>query len=96
MELEAQNVHPTFHVSLLKPHVPNDDNRFPSRDDHIYYDFGCGYVAEQEVDEILAQKSGMAGHSDCSSNGVPVILHGNRLKIVIGSTRWMNIYPYEW
>ena len=24
-ELRAHNIHPTFHVSMLKPHIPNDD-----------------------------------------------------------------------
>ena len=56
IELQARNIHPTFHVSLLKPHVPNDDNRFPSRDVSVYYDFGYGDEAEQEVDEILAHQ----------------------------------------
>ena len=56
IELESRNIHPTFHVSVLKPHVPNDDNQFPSRDVHIYYDFGYGDEAEQEVDEILAHQ----------------------------------------
>jgi hypothetical protein len=56
IELEARNIHPTFHVSLLKPHIPNDDDRFPSRDIQIYYDFGYGEEAEQEVDEILAHQ----------------------------------------
>jgi transposase InsO family protein len=55
-ELETRNIHPTFHVSLLKPHIPNDDERFPSRDIQIYYDFGYGDEAEQEVDEILAHQ----------------------------------------
>ena len=56
LELEIRNVHPTFHISLLKPHVPNDDNRFPSCDVQVYYDFGYGDEAEQEVDEILAHQ----------------------------------------
>src|SRR5258706_16371860 len=56
IELEAWNIHPTFHVSLLKPHVPNDDNRFPSRDVQVYYDFGYSDEAEQEVAEILAHQ----------------------------------------
>jgi hypothetical protein len=55
-ELETRNIHPTFHVSLLKPHIPNDDERFPSCDIQIYYDFGYGDEAEQEVDEILAHQ----------------------------------------
>ena len=56
IKLEAWNIHPNFHVSLLKPHVPNDDNRFPSRDIQLYYDFGYGDEAEQEVDEIIAHQ----------------------------------------
>ena len=56
LKLKIQNVHPTFHISLLKPHVPNDDNQFPSRDVQVYYDFGYGDEAEQEVDEILAHQ----------------------------------------
>ena len=56
IELEARNVHPTFHISLLKLHVPNDDDRFPSRDVRVYYDFGYGDEVEQEVKEILAHQ----------------------------------------
>src|SRR5258706_5273086 len=56
IELEAQNIHLTFHVSLLKPHVPNDDNWFPWCDVQVYYDFGYGDKAEQEVAEILAHQ----------------------------------------
>jgi hypothetical protein len=56
IELEARNIHPTFHVSLLKPHVLNDDNRFPSRDVHVFYDFGHGDEMEQSVEEILAHQ----------------------------------------
>jgi hypothetical protein len=28
---ELSNVHPTFHVELLKAHIPNDDKKFPAR-----------------------------------------------------------------
>ena len=31
-ELTARQVHPTFHVSLLRAHVPNDNTRFPRHD----------------------------------------------------------------
>jgi len=30
-ELTKRGVNPTFHASLLRPHVPNDDRRFPGR-----------------------------------------------------------------
>jgi hypothetical protein len=30
-ELVKRGLHPAFHASLLKPHVPNDDRRFPGR-----------------------------------------------------------------
>ena len=29
-ELKARQIHPKFHVSLLRPHEPNDDTLFPS------------------------------------------------------------------
>src|SRR5260221_5781528 len=56
IELEARNIHRTFHVSLLKPHVLNDDNRFPSRDVHVLYDFRHGDEMEQSMEEILAHQ----------------------------------------
>ncbi len=56
IELEAQNIHPTFHASLLKPHILNDDNWFPSRNVQIYYDFGYGDKVEQEVNKVLAHQ----------------------------------------
>ena len=55
-ELRARNIHPTFHISLLKPHIPNDDERFPARDVRVYYDFGQDADVEWEVDEILAHQ----------------------------------------
>ncbi|KIO11094.1 hypothetical protein M404DRAFT_88990, partial [Pisolithus tinctorius Marx 270] len=30
-ELKQRGVHPAFHASLLRIHVPNDDRRFPGR-----------------------------------------------------------------
>ena len=56
LELEIWNIHLTFHISLLKPHIPNNDNWFPSHDVQVYYDFRYGNEAEQEVDEILAHQ----------------------------------------
>ena len=53
-ELTAQQVHPTFHVSLVRTHVPNDNVRFPRRDTKSFYDFGVTDKPEWFVDEILA------------------------------------------
>src|SRR3977135_4023995 len=39
-ELVARRITPTFHINLIRPHVPNDDERFPRRDTTSYYDFG--------------------------------------------------------
>ena len=55
-ELTARWVHPTFHVSLLRAHVPNDDARFPHCDTKAYYDFGAADKPEWFVDEILAHR----------------------------------------
>lgn len=30
-DLKQRGIHPVFHASLLRPHVPNDDRRFPGR-----------------------------------------------------------------
>jgi len=53
-ELTAQRVHPTFHVSLIQAHIPNDDEQFPCRDAKSYYDFGAVDEPKWFVDEILA------------------------------------------
>ena len=38
-ESTAQRVHPTFHVSLIQAHIPNNDERFPRHDTATCYDF---------------------------------------------------------
>ena len=55
-ELTARRVHPTFHVSLLRAHIPNDDARFLRRDTKVYYDFGTADEPEWFVDKILAHR----------------------------------------
>jgi transposase InsO family protein len=45
-ELCTHNIYPTFHISVLKLHIPNDDERFPAQDVHVYYDFGQGADVE--------------------------------------------------
>ena len=53
-ELTAWRVHPTFHMSLLRAHVPNDDARFLHQDMKAYYNFGAADEPEWFIDEILA------------------------------------------
>ena len=53
-ELTAWQVHPTFHMSLVRAHIPNNDERFPHRDTATCYDFGTTDEPEWFVDEILA------------------------------------------
>lgn len=38
--LVARNIHPVFHVSLLRRYEPNDEGMFPFRRTHASYDFG--------------------------------------------------------
>src|SRR5260370_17191440 len=52
-ELEAQGIHPTFHVSRLATHEPNDLLLFPGWDAQVYYDFGENPEKELQVYEIL-------------------------------------------
>ena len=55
-ELTAWWVHPTFHVSLLRAHVPNDDTRFLHCDTKACHDFGAANEPEWFIDEILAHR----------------------------------------
>ena len=45
-ELTKRWVHPRFHVSLLRPHYPNDDALFPNRKRAEPYNFGTPEDAE--------------------------------------------------
>ena len=49
-------IHPTFHAKLLRPAVPNDDTRFPSREATFFYDFGDDPEREWRVDSIVNHK----------------------------------------
>ena len=55
-ELTTRRVHPTFHESLIRAHVPNDNGRFPHQDAKSYYDFGSADEPEWFVDEILGHR----------------------------------------
>jgi hypothetical protein len=55
-ELAARGIFPKFHISRIKPHVPNDDERFPRREVKTFYDFGEDPEAEWQVDEIIGHK----------------------------------------
>jgi hypothetical protein len=52
--LRTRRVHPTFHVSLLRPCIKSDDSLFPNRSIAVIYDFGQPEKAEYEVKEILS------------------------------------------
>ena len=67
-KLTAQRVHPTFHVSLIQAHIPNDDGRFPHQDTKLYYDFGSADEPEWFVDEIL-------GHQWVSQTDLELQIH---------------------
>ena len=55
-ELRKRRIHLTFHVSLLRPHQPNDDTMFPGRDVTRFYDFGFDGEQEYLVDDILTHR----------------------------------------
>jgi hypothetical protein len=40
VELESRRISPTFHSSLIRPHIGNNDELFPKRDVKSHYDFG--------------------------------------------------------
>jgi hypothetical protein len=52
-ELINRRIHPRFHISRLKKHLPNDDERFPRREVRTFYDFGDDPETEWLVDEII-------------------------------------------
>ncbi|KAL7284480.1 hypothetical protein ACG7TL_001771 [Trametes sanguinea] len=52
-ELKARGIHDAFHASLLRPHYPNDDRRFPGRQFHQLPGFG-EQPREWAVDRVLS------------------------------------------
>ncbi|KAI0324780.1 hypothetical protein GY45DRAFT_1229859, partial [Cubamyces sp. BRFM 1775] len=55
-KLAGRGIHPTFHVSRLRPHEPNDDTMFPHRDVNVFYNFGDDPYREHLVDDIRAHQ----------------------------------------
>ena len=40
VEMKTQNIHPMFHVTILRPYHPNNDTRFLGREMVTPYDYG--------------------------------------------------------
>ena len=55
-ELVRRHIHPTFHVKLLRPFIPNDDALFPGREALKYYDFGSDPEQAWLIDEIVGHR----------------------------------------
>ncbi|KIJ46165.1 hypothetical protein M422DRAFT_165442 [Sphaerobolus stellatus SS14] len=55
-ELKARKIHVTFHNSLIRPHVPNNDTWFPNQEAKAFYDFGKDDKQEWFVEEIIGHE----------------------------------------
>jgi hypothetical protein len=55
-ELARRRIHSRFHITLLRPHSPNDDALFLNRKKAEPYDFGAPESAEWYVDEIVGHQ----------------------------------------
>ncbi|EIN03228.1 hypothetical protein PUNSTDRAFT_18945, partial [Punctularia strigosozonata HHB-11173 SS5] len=53
--LTQRGVHPVFHASLMRVHVPNDDRLFPGRSETQVADFGED-GGEWAIERILSHK----------------------------------------
>ncbi len=54
--LQSRQIHPTFHINLLRPYQANNDLLFPNRAQPDPYDFGTPDTAEWFVDEIVGHR----------------------------------------
>ena len=54
--LQSRGIHPTYHVSLLRPHHASSDTQFPGRIHPEPYDFGPADDQEWFVDEIIGHR----------------------------------------
>jgi hypothetical protein len=52
-ELNKCGIKNQFHISRLKLHVPNDDEKFPRQEACGFYDFGDDPESEWQVDSIV-------------------------------------------
>ena len=55
-ELTSRRITPTFHTSLVRPFVPNDEVQFPKWEAKSFYDFGNDDDQEWLVEEIIAHR----------------------------------------
>src|ERR1700710_931248 len=46
----------TFHNSLIRPYIPNNDTWFPNHETKAFYDFGKDDAQEWFVDEIIGHE----------------------------------------
>jgi hypothetical protein len=53
LDLPPELVNRQIHISRLKLHIQNDDERFPRREIRTFYDFGDDPETESLVDEIV-------------------------------------------
>ena len=81
-ELRKRRIFPKFHVSLLRPYIPNDETLFPHREPKKFYDFGMPDKTEWLVDEII-------GHQ---WNGPEVVF---QVKWNLGDTTWEPLEECE-
>ena len=51
-DLSKRHIHDTFHEGLLKPFIPNDEERFPKRETLSFYEFGNDPEQEWVVHSI--------------------------------------------
>ncbi|KAK0223800.1 hypothetical protein IW262DRAFT_1234867, partial [Armillaria fumosa] len=58
--LQKKHIHPTFHVSLLRPYHASNDSLFPNHAQPEPYDFSAGDETEWFVDEVVGHR-----WSDC-------------------------------
>ncbi|EKM74355.1 hypothetical protein AGABI1DRAFT_48148, partial [Agaricus bisporus var. burnettii JB137-S8] len=56
MALAKRGIHPTFHISLLRPHQASKDGMFPNWVQPEPYDFGLEDEHEWFVDEIIGHR----------------------------------------